>query len=142
MRLPTVSKRIFYLVHRKAPSVGTRSRSLRCCPLEQPPTGCQPLHMAAPEQISQLEDWAKGCETLSVVAPGNTPEEVVVRIHLSIERETKNTVRFAEDQGGQPEGHPGADVVGTLYVQKFAWVAMGKPEHLEVQIAPAASTAS
>ena len=43
-----------------------------------------------------------------------------MKINLSMERETKNTVRFEEDENGQPEGHPGANVVGALYVQKFA----------------------
>lgn len=63
-----------------------------------------------------------------------------MQLHLSLERETKNTVRFAEDQEGQPESHPGANVIGTLYIQKFAWAALGKPEHLVVEIS-AASTA-
>lgn len=58
-----------------------------------------------------------------------------MRVHFSVERETKNTVRFAEDQDGQPEGHPGADVVGTLYIQKLAWAALGKPERIVVEIA-------
>jgi hypothetical protein len=58
-----------------------------------------------------------------------------MQIHLSFERETKNTVRFAEDENDQPEGHPGAPVVGTLYVQKFAWAALGKPERISVTIA-------
>ncbi|MGH9055908.1 MAG: hypothetical protein ACRDYY_08630 [Acidimicrobiales bacterium] len=57
-----------------------------------------------------------------------------MRIHLSLERETKNTVRFAEDDDGQPEGHSGAPVIGTLYVQKFAWAQLGKPEHIAVEI--------
>lgn len=53
---------------------------------------------------------------------------------MSLEKETKNTVRFQEDSDGQPEDHPGADVVGTLYVQKFAWAQLGKPEHIVVEI--------
>lgn len=57
-----------------------------------------------------------------------------MKIHLSLERETKNTVRFSEDQEGQPDDHPGADVIGTLYVQKFAWAALGKPERIAVAI--------
>jgi len=57
-----------------------------------------------------------------------------MQIHLTFERETKNTVRFAEDEDGQPESHPGAPVIGTLYVQKFAWAQLGKPEHLAVSI--------
>lgn len=57
-----------------------------------------------------------------------------MKIHLTMERETKNTVRFAEDEEGQPEGHPGAPVVGTQYIQKFAWAQLGKPEHLVITI--------
>jgi hypothetical protein len=57
-----------------------------------------------------------------------------VEVRLSLERETKNTVRFQEDEDGQPEGHPGANVIGTLYVQKFAWAALGKPDHIAVEI--------
>ena len=60
-----------------------------------------------------------------------------MQLHLSLERETKNTVRFQEDADGQPEGHPGADVVGTLYVQKFAWAQLGKPEHIVIEISSA-----
>lgn len=57
-----------------------------------------------------------------------------MKLHMSFERETKNTVRFQEDEGGQPEDHPGADVIGTLYVQKFAWAQLGKPEHIVLEI--------
>lgn len=57
-----------------------------------------------------------------------------MQIHLTFERETKNTVRFAEDQDGQPESHPGASVIGTLYIQKFAWAQLGKPEKLAVTV--------
>ena len=64
-----------------------------------------------------------------------------MRVHFTMERETKNTVRFAEDQDGQPDGHPGADVVGTLYVQKFAWASLGKPEHVVIDIAALATPA-
>lgn len=58
----------------------------------------------------------------------------MMRLHMSLERETKNTVRFQEDSEGQPEGHPGADVVGALYVQKFAWAQLGKPERIVVEL--------
>jgi hypothetical protein len=57
-----------------------------------------------------------------------------MELHLSFERETKNTVRFQEDENGQPESHPGANVVGTLYMQKLAWAALGKPEHISLTI--------
>lgn len=59
-----------------------------------------------------------------------------MQIHLTLERETKNTVRFAEDEEGQPDGHPGASVIGTLYIQKFAHVQLGKPEKLVVSVDP------
>ena len=62
-----------------------------------------------------------------------------LEVRLSLERETKNTVRFQEDEDGQPEGHPGANVVGILYVQKFAWAALGKPEHISVEISAIAT---
>jgi hypothetical protein len=58
-----------------------------------------------------------------------------MELHLSFERETKDTVRFQEDEDGQPEGHPGANVVGTLYMQELAWAAFGKAEHISVTIA-------
>lgn len=57
-----------------------------------------------------------------------------MQINLTLERETKNTVRFAEDSTGQPPGHPGYPVVGTLYVQKAAHVALGSPTRLSVSI--------
>lgn len=56
-----------------------------------------------------------------------------MKINLSYERETKNTVRFAEDDEQGPE-HPGAPVIGTLYLQKFAWAHLGKPEHLLITV--------
>lgn len=61
-----------------------------------------------------------------------------MKLNMSFEKETKNTVRFTEDQSGQPEGHPGADVIGTLYVQKFAWAQLGKPERITVTVDTAA----
>jgi hypothetical protein len=57
-----------------------------------------------------------------------------MRINLTLERETKNTVRFAEDEAGQPSDHPGYPVVGTLYVQKAAHVQLGNPKQIEVTI--------
>jgi len=58
-----------------------------------------------------------------------------MHINLTFERDTKNTVRFAEDTENQPEDHPGAPVLGTMYMQKFAYVKLGKPEHITVEIA-------
>jgi len=57
-----------------------------------------------------------------------------MQINLALERETKNTVRFAEDKVGQPSDHPGYPVVGTLYVQKAAHVQLGNPKQIEVTI--------
>ena len=57
-----------------------------------------------------------------------------MQIHLTLERETKNTVRFAEDETSQPPGHPGYPVVGTLYVQKAAHVQLGAPQRIAVTI--------
>lgn len=54
-----------------------------------------------------------------------------MRINLALERETKNTVRFAEDDAGQPSDHP---VVGTLYIQKAAHVQLGAPQRIAVTI--------
>ena len=76
-------------------------------------------------------------------AARDTEQEKTLRIRLSVERETKNTVRFAEDTEGQPPDHPGAPVIGTLYIQKFAWAQLGKPERIVVSLdaVPAAPTA-
>jgi hypothetical protein len=57
-----------------------------------------------------------------------------MQVHLTFERETKHTVRFAEDEADQPETHPGAPVIETLYLQKFAWAQLGKPERLAVSV--------
>jgi hypothetical protein len=46
------------------------------------------------------------------------------------ERETKNTVRFDEQQ---PEG--GAPSIGALYLQKHAARDLGDPEQLSVTVA-------
>jgi hypothetical protein len=50
------------------------------------------------------------------------------------ERETKNTVRFEEQQ---PEG--GAPSIGALYLQKPAARDLGNPEQLSVTVAAAKS---
>jgi hypothetical protein len=50
-------------------------------------------------------------------------------MHFEIERETKNTVRYAEvAESGQPPR------IGTLYVQKWA-LGKSPPERLAVTIA-------
>jgi hypothetical protein len=50
------------------------------------------------------------------------------------ERETKNTVRFAEVPRDPKQ--PEALVVGTLYVQKAALDEIGTPDNLTVTIQP------
>ncbi len=57
-----------------------------------------------------------------------------MEIHLTLERETKNTIRFAEDETGQPPDHPGSPVVGTLYLQKAAHARLGSPKRLALTI--------
>lgn len=57
-----------------------------------------------------------------------------MKINLTLERETKNTVRFAEDEAGQPSDHPGYPVVGTLYVQKAAHAELGASSRIRVTI--------
>lgn len=57
-----------------------------------------------------------------------------MKINLTLERETKNTLRFAQDQAGQPPDHPGYPVVGTLYLQKAAHVQLGAPQRIAVTI--------
>ncbi len=56
-----------------------------------------------------------------------------MKIYLTLESETKNTVRFAEDEAGQ-SAHPGYPVVGTLYVQKAAHVQLGAPQRIAVTL--------
>lgn len=49
-------------------------------------------------------------------------------VEFVAERETKNTVRFAE--AGDPEDHS----IGTLYVQKAALDGIGNPEKIKVTV--------
>lgn len=51
-----------------------------------------------------------------------------ITVKFTQERETKNTVRYAED--GDPDTH----AVGTLYVQKSHLEKIGTPETLTVTI--------
>ena len=62
------------------------------------------------------------------------PLEDPTQINFTLERETKNTVRFAEDGAGQPADHPGTPLVGTLYLQKPAHAKLGSPKRLTVTI--------
>jgi hypothetical protein len=64
--------------------------------------------------------------------PGETLD--AMKVHMSFERATKNTIRFAEDEDGQPDGHMGAPALVTLYLQKFAWARLGKPERITVEV--------
>lgn len=48
-----------------------------------------------------------------------------MQIKFTLERETKNTVRFAEDEASRPADHPGTPVVGTLYLQTAAHAKLG-----------------
>ena len=57
-----------------------------------------------------------------------------MQINFTLERETKNTMRFAEDEAGQPADHPGTPLVGTLYLQKQAHAKLGSPKRLTVTI--------
>lgn len=57
-------------------------------------------------------------------------EATIVTVTFERERETKNTVRYAEvTEDGAPTH------VGTLYLQKHATHAMGNPENVRVTIA-------
>lgn len=52
-----------------------------------------------------------------------------VSLEFEYERDTKNTVRFAETvEDGDPT------LVGTLYLQKFANKELGNPERIRVTI--------
>lgn len=53
-------------------------------------------------------------------------------INFIQERETKNTVRFAEE-----ESLDGPPVVGTLYVQKYALRRLGNPAKITITISAA-----
>lgn len=57
-----------------------------------------------------------------------------VQITLTLERETKNTVRFTEDEKGQPADHPGGPIIGILYLQKAAHAKLGAPDWIAVTI--------
>ncbi len=54
-------------------------------------------------------------------------------IRLSRAKETKNTVRFEEPEGDQPA------VIGTLYLQKWAFHRLEDPETITVTIQGAGS---
>lgn len=55
---------------------------------------------------------------------------MALTVTLTKEKETKNTVRFQETSiaAGEPE------VVGSLYVQKWAWTRLGSPETITVTV--------
>ena len=51
---------------------------------------------------------------------------MTIEREFEMEKETKNTVRYAEVTAGQPP------VIGTLYIQK--WALKGPPKKLKVTI--------
>lgn len=58
----------------------------------------------------------------------NTMADKVIKLRFNLEKETKNTIKFEEEErDGQPK------VVGSLYLQKFA---AGKAVSLDVTITP------
>ncbi len=67
-----------------------------------------------------------------VIHPYETLDSM--RVHMTFERETKNTVRFAEDENNQPDEHPGTPALVTVYIQKVAWQRLGKPRHIAIQL--------
>lgn len=62
-----------------------------------------------------------------------------MKLFFDYEKDTKNTVRFSEREAGttQHQDHPGYNVVGTLYIQKAAYVLLGSPQSLCVEVKPA-----
>jgi hypothetical protein len=60
-----------------------------------------------------------------------------LRVTLHRAKETKNTVRFEEPEGGDPP------IIGTLYIQKWATHRLEDPETITVTIeVPVGSTQS
>lgn len=57
-----------------------------------------------------------------------------MQVQVTVERETEHTVRFAGDEAGQPERHPGAPVLEALCLQKCAGAQLGKPGPLAVSV--------
>lgn len=55
---------------------------------------------------------------------------MALKVTLTKEKETKNTVRFQETStaNGEPE------VVGSVYVQKWAWTRLGNPDTITVTV--------
>ncbi len=51
-----------------------------------------------------------------------------VKVKFSKERDTKNTVRFAE------EGDPEDNKIGTVYLKKATVAELGSPEDIEVTV--------
>lgn len=58
-----------------------------------------------------------------------------MQINFTLERETRRTVRCAEDGAGQPANHPDTLVVGALYIQTVAHPTLGAPNRIAVTIA-------
>lgn len=58
--------------------------------------------------------------------------EKEIRLVMEAEKETKNTLRFAEVE--RDDGLPA--VAGTLYVQKYWLRRLGSPQRIEVVVRP------
>lgn len=56
---------------------------------------------------------------------------MALTVTLTFDKDTKNTVRFEETSVA--EGRPPA-VIGTLYVQKWAWNQLGQPRMVTVTV--------
>lgn len=56
---------------------------------------------------------------------------MALQVTLTKDKETKNTIRFQETSvtGGEPE------VVGSVYLQKWAWIRLGSPDTITVTVA-------
>ena len=62
-------------------------------------------------------------------------QEATLTVRYTVEKETKNTVRFQELSEAQ--GEP--TVLGTIYIQKWAWTRLGHPQAIQVTVAAAES---
>ena len=58
------------------------------------------------------------------------PDEKVVVVTLTIEKSTKNTVKYEEIITDEPP------VTGSLYLQKYVVARMGNPQTIKVTIEP------
>ena len=63
------------------------------------------------------------------------PLKVSLKVTLKRAKETKNTIRYEEPEGGEPP------VIGTLYLQKWATHRLEDPETITVTVEVAADSA-